>query len=49
MLPDDGKFLQKVGDGGCRGPDWDRRGCPKFVGSKTKAECAWECRKSEFW
>ena len=45
----DGKFLTKLGDGGCRGHDWDKKGCPKFLGRKTKNECARECRKSEFW
>ena len=46
---DDGRYLTKLGDGGCRGHDWDRKGCPKFLGRKTLTECAWECRRSEFW
>ena len=45
---DDGKYLTKIGIGGCRGKNWNTKNCPKFSGRKTLDQCATECRKSDF-
>ena len=44
----DGKQLVKIGDGGCRGLDWNKAGCPKFVGRVNLQECAKECRRTTY-
>lgn len=46
--PDDGKYLKQIGIGGCRGKNWDKKNCPKFLGRRTLDTCAMECRKSDF-
>ena len=38
----------KIGDGGCRGTDWNKKGCPKFVGRVDLDTCAKECRKHSY-
>ena len=38
----------KIGDGGCRGTDWNKKGCPKFVGRVDLDACAKECRKHSY-
>jgi hypothetical protein len=44
----DGKKLVKIGDGGCRGEQWNKKGCPKFVGRVTLEACAKECRNNTY-
>ena len=41
-------MLFKIGEGGCRGQDWNRKGCPKLIGRVTLDACAKECRKSSY-
>ena len=41
-------MLFKIGEGGCRGQDWNRKGCPKLIGRVTLDACAKECRKSNY-
>ena len=41
-------MLVKIGEGGCRGQDWNRKGCPKLIGRVTLDACAKECRKSSY-
>lgn len=41
-------MLVKIGEGGCRGQDWNRKGCPKLIGRVTLDACAKECRKSNY-
>ena len=48
ILTDSGKLLTKIGDGGCRGVDWSKKGCPKFVGRVNLDQCAKECRKHSY-
>merc|ERR1712129_491765 len=43
-----GKLLLKIGDGGCRGTDWSKKGCPKFIGRVKPGLCAKECRKHSY-
>ena len=38
----------EVGKGGCRGPNWNKKHCPKDLGRKNIDECAEGCLKSEF-
>ena len=45
---DDGKSLFKIGEGGCRGQEWNKKGCPKLVGRVSLDVCAKECRKSSY-
>ena len=40
--------MVKIGDGGCRGTAWNKKGCPKFVGRVTLEKCAAECRKHPY-
>ena len=40
--------MLKIGDGGCRGTDWSKKGCPKFVGRVKPGLCAKECRKHSY-
>lgn len=37
-----------MGEGGCRGLDWNRKGCPKFVGRVSLAKCGQECGKVSY-
>ena len=40
--------MYKIGDGGCRGSDWNRKGCPKLLGRFTLDDCASECAKVNY-